>query len=79
MIPVRIIGATTVYRAPAGWDKDEHGHCSDLHVREDGETKASAWQPTPAELKVLNDGGSVVLHIFSSGHPPVSLKVEPRG
>lgn len=36
---------------------------------------ASFWRPTEEELQVLNAGGSVVLHIFGTAHPPVALGV----
>ncbi len=38
-------------------------------------TIASFWRPTPEELKLLNDGGSVVLYIFGTFHPPVAIGV----
>jgi len=39
---------------------------------------ASFWRPTEEELQVLNAGGSVVLHIFGTAHPPVALGVTPH-
>jgi len=35
----------------------------------------SAWQPTPAELKRLNEGCPILLHISGHIHPVVSLTV----
>lgn len=37
----------------------------------------SAWEPTPKELEVLNQGGSVVLCCLG-GQPPVALTVETQ-
>jgi hypothetical protein len=33
----------------------------------------SCWEPTPAELAVLNNGGKVYLRIVGQGHPPVMI------
>ncbi|HTN63079.1 MAG TPA: hypothetical protein VL147_16275 [Devosia sp.] len=38
-------------------------------------TYSTAWEPTPAELALLNAGGSVVLTVPGL-HPPVSLHAE---
>lgn len=34
---------------------------------------ASFWRPTESELKILNEGGSVILYVFGTAHPPVAL------
>lgn len=45
-----------------------------LIVGEDGEaTVASFWRPDPQELAILNSGGSVVLYVFGTAHPPVAI------
>lgn len=51
-----------------------------LHIKHDVEedgtpTMTSAWEPTPAELKDLNEGASIHLVILGNIHPPVSLQV----
>jgi hypothetical protein len=33
----------------------------------------SVWEPTPAELYVLNNGGKIVLCLVGVSHPPVRL------
>jgi hypothetical protein len=33
----------------------------------------SCWEPTPAELEALNNGGKVYLRIVGTGHPPVMV------
>jgi len=38
----------------------------------------SLWEPTPAELKVLIEGGSVRLTILGNAHPPVLVETEVR-
>ncbi len=37
----------------------------------------SLWEPTPAELKMLNAGGSIQLTILGTVHPPVLMAVQP--
>lgn len=34
------------------------------------------WRPTEDELKRLNDGQSVCLHVWGNSHPPVAITVE---
>ena len=75
MIPVKIRDATHRFGAPVGWDQAAMGRCSHLFVRfEEGACK-SAWEPTPAELALLNAGGVIVLSV-AGGQPPVMLGVE---
>ena len=75
MLPLRISGATHFLGAPKGWEPEKDGRCSHLAVRRVDEVWQSAWEPTPAELAVLNAGGSVILSIVG-GQPPVALAVE---
>lgn len=76
MIPKIIEGWNKKWTTPEGWSKDR---CGDLHVKEEMENgipvMSSAWEPTPAELAILNAGGSVVLGIIGVAHPPVKLYV----
>lgn len=37
---------------------------------------ASAWFPTPAEMKSLNEGNPVYLVVYGDSHPPVMLGVK---
>ncbi len=76
MIPKRISGATHYLGAPKNWDTEKDGTCHGLAVRlvEDNVWQ-SAWEPTPAELEVLNSGALVILNIVG-GQPPVSVTVE---
>jgi hypothetical protein len=39
------------------------------------EVVRSFWQPSPDELKVLNQGGYVALTVHGSTHPPLNLGV----
>ena len=41
-----------------------------------GTVMATAWEPTPDELRRLNEGESIVLRIVCGAHPPVMLTVE---
>lgn len=78
MLAKRIRGATgrsvRGADAPAGVDIRPLAVCA---VRE-GEAMAyeSAWDPTPTELRMLVEGGHVILGILGS-QPPVRLTVEP--
>jgi hypothetical protein len=78
MIVRRIEGATRVFGAPADW-KDDGISCVGLPVKEveteQGVFQVSAWEPTPDELKLLQEGGSVLLWVRGSGHPVVALSV----
>ncbi len=79
MLHRRISGATRTFTAPVNWHRDNPTGV-DLHVRQsaigdDIQVFSSAWEPTPAELKALNAGGSVILTIVG-GQPPVKLHVE---
>lgn len=76
MIVGIIRGANFVYKAPADMQD-----CQDLHVQvyEDADNSirimSSAWMPTPDELKLLNAGQPIHLHIYGSAHPIVSMTV----
>lgn len=37
----------------------------------------TAWEPTPAELALLNVGAKVHLRILGTQHPPVMMEVGP--
>lgn len=74
MLIGRIRNSNFVYRAPEGMDG-----CQDLHVNvgylEGERVMSSAWMPTPEELKLLNEGQPVHLHVWGGAHPPVALTV----
>lgn len=72
MIPVIIAGATHRMDPPTGMPE-----CAALHVIRDGDTFISAWEPTPAELAILNRGGLVTLFV-QGGQPPVMLGAKDR-
>lgn len=75
MIHKRIAGGTD-WKAPQDWDPEADGRCSDLAVRVvDGDVHESLWEPTPAELAILNAGGFVLLRV-KGRQPPVMLGVE---
>lgn len=78
MLVKRIDGATKVFGAPADW-KDDGSSCVGLPVREveteQGMFMVSAWEPTPEELKLLQEGVSVLLWIRGVNHPVVALTV----
>ena len=74
MLPLRISNATRIlaetqdeYHALAILDEDIGGV---NHM-------TSVWEPTPAEIKMLNEGGAVRLTILGIGHPPVQITTQP--
>lgn len=73
MIPLRIEGATHVYRAPRGLK----GEVRDLHVAIIDGCCVSRWEPTPDELAILNAGGTVELWLMGQ-QPPVALRAAPK-
>lgn len=80
MIPRRIPGATRYLGAPKGWDPNEHGDCCHLSIADivlppGLNAMRSRWEPTPAELEILNAGGSIELTVLGHLHPPVWLEV----
>ena len=80
MLIKRIQPTTKIYGAPADWI-DDGTTCVGLpvyeHVDEQGLWNVSAWEPTPAELELLNEGGSIRLWVRGPGHPVVAMTVEP--
>lgn len=72
MIPLRHQRATVVMKAPPGAPD-----VRDLHVAVIDGCCVSRWEPTPAELEVLNAGGSVELWVMGR-QPPVMLCVQPH-
>ena len=73
MIPLRIEGATLIMKAPQG----QEGEVRDLHVAQIDGCFVSRWEPTPSELQILLDGGSVELWVMG-GQPPVMLVAKPH-
>lgn len=86
MLKKVIAGWNAAPGAPAGWDPSRDGECGCLPIRVFppralqgmGPVKfcESAWEPTPAELEMLNEGGQVVLRVLG-WQVPVALYVEP--
>jgi len=80
MNPTQHPSNTRVFGAPAGWDQADL-HCNPLAVTDveiDGRHAIiSFWRPTVEELEQLAAGALVALWVYGSGHPVVSLAVEP--
>jgi hypothetical protein len=78
MLKQRIAETTRDLGKPRDWDESK-GKCGSLPIRDEqrlyGNVMVSAWQPTPAELKRLNDGANIELTIVGIVHPPVSVEV----
>lgn len=68
--------------ATIGAPSDMRENCSPLPVmtldRDDGRWTVSFWKPSPAELALLNAGGSISLEVRASGrqHPVVGMAVQ---
>lgn len=82
MIPQRHPRTTRYLGAPVGWEPETQGDCSHLAIADiptqAGPAMDSLWEPTPEELRQLNEGGSVCLTVFGVAHPPVGLSVVER-
>lgn len=65
----------TVLGKPKDWDEAKHGPCVGLPVIIKDDGMYSIWKPDEQEIETLIAGGSIVLHICSHVHPPVSVYV----
>jgi hypothetical protein len=74
MNPAIIKNATRNLGPPPDVSSSDCGRLFVRDVKEDGFIgMKSAWKPTPEELQILNAGGCVMLTVFSSIHPMVSI------
>lgn len=76
MSPGEIKFATRALGAPTGWDASKHGECDVLPIRDRDGTMQSAWYPSVEEIALLVAGRPVILTVWGSSHPPVSVNVE---
>lgn len=83
MKPVPTRDATHNFQKPLEWGTDPtDGECGELSVRVqhyNGGNRmefVSTWQPSQAELVMLNNGGVAVLSIIGV-QAPVAISVEP--
>jgi hypothetical protein len=76
MTPVKINQHSHKFIRPDNWDEEAHGPCGDLYVRVEEGVCESAWRPSRAELKALQEGHAVILRVYGR-QPPVALYVEP--
>lgn len=56
----------------------ERGTCGQLPAYRnpsDG-TIVSVWKPDAEDLKALNEGAHVLLHVYGGMHPPVAMSVQ---
>lgn len=70
-----LTNATRRLGAPATWDHESDGICHTLEICDQDGFMVSAWRPTPAELKRINEGQPIFLHIQGQAHPVVALSV----
>lgn len=81
MKAVDLSGRTRAVGAPLNWDYEKDGDCNVLPVRDGVDpdngfsTMTSAWMPCPEEIEALKHGLPILLTIFGTGHPVVSLGV----
>lgn len=77
MKPLPIKGQTRDLGKPRNWDDAKLGHCGSLSIRDENfngmPVMVSLWKPDAEELRVLNAGGGVQLHVFGNVHPPVAV------
>lgn len=76
MQPGEIRFATRTLGAPEGWDAEKNGECATLPIRDRNGTMQSAWYPSIEEIAMMIAGRPVILTVWGSAHPPVSLHVE---
>lgn len=74
MQPIHFPEVTAIYKAPPDWNEAEHGPCVDLPVQRTAEFAISRWQPTFAELQILNNGGAIEVAI-AGGQPAIAVGV----
>jgi hypothetical protein len=75
--------ANANYQAPRNWDAKTLGECGDLSVRVDSfngiQDMVSTWKPDADDLRKLNEGGVIELHLLGP-QPPVLMEiVDPVG
>jgi hypothetical protein len=68
------------WNAPPNWDGELNGPCGVLPARLVETAPGmwmweSAWEPTPEELKYLNNGGSIHLFVSAHPHPVVAMSI----
>jgi hypothetical protein len=74
MTPIPLENPDRRIGAPKDWDHAE-GLCHTIEVWDRDGYMISAWQPTPAEIKLINEGCPILLHISGRLHPVVALSV----
>ena len=79
MLSKMIAGCTRVVGKAQGYAglpiRDEPSSCS---VNGQVPTMVTAWEPTPAEMKALSEGGAVYIAIHGELHPPVRVWAGPQ-
>ncbi len=74
MLPLRISNGTRIL---AEGQDEYYALAIRDEVVEGVPMMTSVWEPTPAELAMLNAGGAVLLTICGTVHPPVMLTAQP--
>ena len=77
MLPVKIREANTLLGKPDDWSSN--AKCDALFARR--ETRGdlpvvlTAWKPSDLEMRILREGGSIILGIVGTDQPPVFIEV----
>ncbi len=81
MQPTITRDATHTFAPPKNWDPEKDGPCGSLSARLEGYGRralvqiTSTWKPDAAELKLLNAGAVIELHLITESLPPAGLSV----
>jgi hypothetical protein len=78
MKPIKFEEQNFNWGAPKG-EEDKVGGMTANRGVEEGTgwpLSISCWEPTPEDLKRLNEGGKIWLRVYGQGHPPVSISTE---
>lgn len=80
MRPITLSDETRRFSAPDGWDEKVDGPCDELSIYDmnvDGKNiMLSGWIPDERELKRLQQGAVIFLHIHGTVHPVVGLSIQ---
>jgi hypothetical protein len=75
MKSIPLIEVTRRLGAPKNWNHETDGICHTLEICDRDGWMISAWRPTPAEIKLINEGQPIFLYIQGYNHPVVGFTV----
>lgn len=82
MKAVEFAGQMVLLSPPAGYNDTHDDKCGVLPVMQvihapDGPYMVSVWRPSDEDIQRLANGEFIMLTIYGTQHPPVSLQVTP--